>query len=405
TKATFKINATGGSATISELKFSVNSGDASAAWVSGTTTASDTAHTDDVVATGYGVKFKVGDVVQLVNATSNGLATVTAVNTDTLSLHVTVAPGGAPTAVRLVPGTVTSITVNGVSAPVVNGLAYLTGLSLLVPNGGGGLTQDVYVSYAPVGVSGTPTGSTSRIALDYIKYSSGGATTTIGTVFAGVNPATMSAVPAPTMKLVGSVPTIVVASPATTLTTGSVEVADITVTANAGGDITLNSLPISVAMTDATVASGAPGFATNGIVVKDSSGNLVTTTNSSLTSTTAGGTSTIYFGTCTTIDCNGNAGYPISKGTSQTFKIFLNLATVGNTHGAHTSSATLSLGTAYTSSTQGFGWVDTGGNASTTTGTDVAGSAGTTTSNYYEYATTTPGFYYSYPSNTAAVQS
>ena len=403
TKATFKINATGGSATISELKFSVNSGDASAAWVSGTTTASDTAHTDDIVATGSGVKFKVGDVVQLVNATSNGLATVTAVNTDTLSLHVTVAPGGTPTAVRLVPGTVTSITVNGVSAPVVNGLADVTNLSILVPNGGGGLTQDVYVSYAPVGVSGTQTGSTSRIALDFIKYSSGGGTTTIGTVFAGVSPATMTAVPAPTMKLVGSVPSIVVASPSTTLTTGSVEVADITVTANAGGDITLNSLPISVAMTNATLTNGNPGYNVNGIVVKDSSGNPVTTTNSVLTST--GGTGTIYFGTCVTIDCNTNAGYPISKGTSQTFKIFLNFATVANTQGAHTSSATLSLGTAYTSSTQGLGWVDTGGNASTTTGTDTFGSAGTTTSNYYEYGTTTPGFYYSYPSNTANVQS
>ena len=235
---------------------------------------------------------------------------------------------------------------------------------------------------------------------EYLKYNAGGSTVSVCTTLINCGGTPMAAVPAPTMKLVGSVPTIVVASPSTTLTTGSVEVADITVTANAKGDITLNSLPISVAVTNATLNSihGA-----SDLVVKDSSGNPVTTTYSTFTSTTAPGAATIYFGTCTTIDCNGNSGYRISAGTSQTFKIFLNFSAVANTKGAHTSSATLSLGTAYTSSTQGLGWVDTGGNASATTGTDVAGSAGTTTSNYYEYGVTTPGFYYSYPTNTASV--
>ena len=404
TKATFKINATGGTATISEMKFTVNSEDFSSPATSCTNSCAT--GTDVVTSTtpADATRFAVGDVVQLVNASGNGLGTVTVDGGSSMSVAVSVAPsGGTITAVRLVPGTVTAITVNGTSAPVVNGVAYLTGLSLAVPNAGGGLSQDVYVSYAPVGVNGTPTGSTSRIALEYLKYNAGGSTVSVCTTLIACGGTSMTAVPAPTMKLVGSVPSIVVASPATTLTTGSVEVADITVTANAGGDITLNSLPISVAMTNATLTNGNPGYNVNGIVVKDSSGNPVTTTNSVLTST--GGTGTIYFGTCTTIDCNTNAGYPISKGTSQTFKIFLNFATVGNNQGAHTSSATLSLGTAYTSSTQGFGWVDTGGNASTTTGTDVAGSAGTTTSNYYEYGTTTPGFYYSYPTNTASVAS
>ena len=289
TKATFQLNASGGSATISEMKFTVNSEDVSATVASAPTEA--TGSDSIAVQTGYGARFAKGDVVQLmVGSVPTGLGTITNIVTDTLTVNVTVAATGV-TAVRVVPGTVTSITVNGTSAPVVNGVAYLTGLSLAVPNGGGGLTQDVYASYAPVGVNGTPTGATARFALEYLKYNSGGSTVSmctalIGCGATGVN--VLTAVSAPTMKLVGSVPTLAVVSPSTTLTTGSSEIADITVTANAKGDITLNALPISVALTNATVASGAPGYATNGIVVKDSSGNPVTTTNSSLTGTTAG---------------------------------------------------------------------------------------------------------------------
>ena len=51
-----------------------------------------------------------------------------------------------------------------------------------------------------------------------------------------------TAVSAPVMKLVGSVPTLAVATPSSViLTNGNVEVADVTVTANAKGDITLNA--------------------------------------------------------------------------------------------------------------------------------------------------------------------
>ena len=205
TKATFQLNATGGSATISELKFSVNSGDATSTGTWDNITPGTRTYTPTNGATD-GVKFHAGDVVQVLGSTGNGLGVVTTTGGATVPVTITVAATGTGNGLRLVPGTVTNITVNGVSAPVVNGLADVTNLSVLVPNGGGGLTQDVYVSYAPVGVSGTPTGSTSRIALDYIKYSSGSGTTTIGTAFAGSTG--MSAIPAPTMKLVGSVPTI-----------------------------------------------------------------------------------------------------------------------------------------------------------------------------------------------------
>jgi len=399
TKATFQLNATGGSATISEMKFSVNSLDFSSTstgtpW-SAIATGSDV-YTPSTAADA--ARFKVGDVVQVVGSTGTGLGTVTAVGGTTVTVNVTVAATGTGTGLRLVPGTVTSITVNGVSAPVVNGVAYLTGLSLAVPNGGGGLTQDVYVSYAPVGVSGTPTGATSRIALEYLKYNAGGSTVTMCSsdglicTAAGVNQFT--AVSAPVMKLVGSVPTLAIASPSSVLTNGNVEVADVTVTANAKGDVTLNALPVSLTTTNALLSA----VGGTELYVQDSSGNPVTTTFTNFTGTPTSGTS-ITTATTSTITFGAN-GYRISAGTSQTFRIFLSFASVINTSGAHTASASMSLGTADL-----FSWTDTGGNASATTGTDVVGSPVTTVSNRYLFGTTTPGFFYSYPTTTATVSS
>ena len=94
--------------------------------------------------------------------------------------------------------TVASIGVNGIYAPVVAGVAYLTGLNLSVPNGGGGLNQDVFVSYAPIS-SNVPSGTTSSISLSYIKYASNLAGT-FTSCNSGCNE-TLSPVSAPTMTL------------------------------------------------------------------------------------------------------------------------------------------------------------------------------------------------------------
>ena len=387
TKATFKIAATGGSATISEMKFTVNSQDVST--VSTDADANSTgAQTLTVTST---VGFAVGDVVQLVAATTNGLGTITSITpTTTMTVAVSVASVGTPSAVRTVPSTVTSVSVGGVSAAPVSGIAYLTGLNLLVPNGGAGLSQDVYVSYAEVGTNGIASGSTSRIALESVKYTSGGTTTTMCTAaIATCSPAmTAGTVAAPTMKLVGSAPSMSLASSGSTLTTGSIHVGSVVVTANAKGAITLNALPINVILTSATLPNANPGYNANGIRVKDKDGNPVTTTNTAFGSTTAGGTSTITF----------TGGYQIEPGTSQTFKIFLQFDAVTSTN--HAGQATMSLGDADLLS-----WTDTAGNASTTTGLDVAGSAVTTMSNRYFYSTTTPGFFYNFPTTTVGVSS
>jgi len=105
--------------------------------------------------------------------------------------------------------TVTSISVAGISAPVVNGVVWLTGLNLYVSSYGS--NQDFYVSYSGVGPNGVPSGSTSSVALTYVKYSSNG-TTSVYT----------PNISAPTMKLVGSSPSVSINSSNAILATGLV---------------------------------------------------------------------------------------------------------------------------------------------------------------------------------------
>ena len=150
--------------------------------------------------------------------------------------------------------------------------------------------------------------------------------------------------------------------------------------------------------------TGALLSATGGteLYVQDAGYNPVTTTFTGFTGSPTTGTGTpasIATATTSTITFGAN-GYRISAGTSQTFKIFLSFASVVNGSGAHTASASMTLGTA-----DGLSWTDTGGNASATTGTDVVGSPVTTVSNRYEFSAQAPGFFYSYPTTTATVSS
>ena len=126
-------------------------------------------------------------------------------------------------------------------------------------------------------------------------------------------------------------------------------------------------------------------------MVKYAYNNPVTTTNTAFSSTTAGGTSTITF----------TGGYEVA--TTQTFKIYLVVDSTnfnGATPVAHAATVSTGLGVA-----SALSWTDTAGNASATTGTDVAGSAVTTVSNRWLVSTTTPGFFYNYPTDISSVSS
>jgi hypothetical protein len=234
-----------------------------------------------------------------------------------------------------VAGRISSVTVGGVTAPVIGTVAYLTGLNLVVPQGGSGLSVDVLVNYPNVGVNGVASGSPVTLTLTEVKYTSGGTTTVI-------NPS----VPANPMTLVGSRPTVALTLPngatgssVTGLSVGTKYVADVKVTADAKGDIKVNDLPL-------TFTGNAAGTTSNGagVVVKNASG-------STITAVTISGTS----GQTATATITFTGGYTISAGQTETFRIEVPVTGVSGT-GASLATA---LGAA-----SSFLWTDIAGNAS-----------------------------------------
>lgn len=230
-------------------------------------------------------------------------------------------------------GTATSIRVGGVTAPVVGGTAYLTGLNIAVPNGGSGLNLDVFVSYPMVGTGGLASYTASTLTLTTVAYSSGGTAQT---------PLTALSVAAPTMRVVGSKPAFAVADSTDTLLNGSVKLAEITVSADAKGDIKLSQIAILVNSTGVAAIVAAA----DNILVKDTSGNTIATTNASFGVAAGGsGTGIICFDTATAACASGQAtatGYLIPAGTSKTFRIY---ATASSVAGAvNTTSLSTKLG-------------------------------------------------------------
>jgi hypothetical protein len=241
-----------------------------------------------------------------------------------------------------------SVSVNGVTAPFVSGVAYLTGLNLAVPFGGSGLNQDVFVSYPEVGISGIASTTASALSLTYVKYTSGGTTATF-----------TPNVPAPTMVLVGSKPTYTVTDVNSQLVNGQVELGDITVAADAKGDIKVSQIAISTSSTNGPVITAA----IDDIIVKDSNNVVIATTNTSfgMTSNTTG-TANICFD-ASAAGCTGTqttaAGYLIPAGTSKTFRIYATVASgVSGAVGTNSLSTTLGVNT----STK---WYDVAGNNTT----------------------------------------
>ncbi|MEK9130411.1 MAG: hypothetical protein AAB526_03400 [Patescibacteria group bacterium] len=232
-------------------------------------------------------------------------------------------------------GTVDKVKVGSVEAFINTGIAYLTGLNLLVPVGGDGLNQEVSVSYTTVGEGGIASTTNSAITLTYVKYTSGNTTT-----------AFVPSVVAPTMILVGSKPEFTVIDSAETLINGLVKIAEITVKADAKGSIKIGKLPISVTSTGvAAVATGA-----NNIIVKDTSEVVVPTTNTGL-AVAAGGTGvdTIIFGTTTA------TSYSVAAGASKTFRIYTTPSLVGGAVGTTSLSTKLGVNTLVE-------WYDVAGN-------------------------------------------
>lgn len=277
-----------------------------------------------------------------------------------------VSTGGSSTISELkftISGTATtpvmSVRVGNVSAPVVSNVAWLQGLNLAVPNGGAGLTIDAFVTYGPVGTSGAAPATTAITTLTYMKYTSGGTTT----------PEVIS-VAAPTMTLVGSKPTVtntVLTTSGLNFTTNQ-KIGEVSVAADAKGNIKINDIKFSVGSTGFTTL---PTF-TN---AKLTDGSTTAIAGSSCGQGTAAAASQVIFcefGTGTLVTTTGVAnvesntdydGYTIAAGTSKTFSLYADVS-AENT-GTNSASISTSLNAA------GFNWDDTSTNG--VSGTDLSG--------------------------------
>jgi hypothetical protein len=232
--------------------------------------------------------------------------------------------------------TVTSICVGSVCGSPVSGVVTLTGLSLAVPNGGGGLTQNVQVSYAPVGTSGITPGDTTYIYMTSVKSVSGGTTST-DTV----------SVAAPTLTMVGSKPAVTVATGGNTgmILGASTKVGQVTVTADAKGDIKVRTLTFNIGYSGYTVdpsATSAEFIALGGQSVAIAGSSCSDSSSATVETCTLGSTYATDF--------------TIAAGQSQQFDLY-----VTNSNGSNTTAGSIArISSSLTSA--GFVWDDTSTN-------------------------------------------
>jgi len=257
---------------------------------------------------------------------------------------------------------ITSITVGGVTAPIVGASGTVTGLNIAVPTSFGGVDVPVTVNYSAVGQNGINlTGQsnvTLQLVLTRVKYLSGSTTTYLpsGGAYSGTTASNV-------FDLVGSAPTVSLVGTTNTLALGNSLVGKVTVSANAAGNIVLNHLPVTASISGGTISSG-----TAITVIDDVTGQTVSTTGA-FTATT-GGPATIVFS-------NDNT---ISAGSSKTYDIYVNVATITGS-GANSASVALGLGSA-----SSLTFNDVNGGA-----TNVAGAVGNNT------------FIVNYPSGTVSI--
>lgn len=237
---------------------------------------------------------------------------------------------------------ITTVKVGSVSASVSGGVAYLQGLNIAVPNAGAGANVNVLLSYAPVVVGGgvaSQTALTEKVELTEVEYVAGSVTTTLTTLANAAN------LVSSTMQLVGSKPTgvaIAAVSGASTAVTGGNKQMNVTVGADAKGDILLMGFKANLTATPGIAVTAGPG------VLKEN-GSIVAGATVTMTSTLA----TVSFGA---------AGYQITAGTAKTFTVeFPVTVTPGNSG----ESLSASMSTAVSALT----FKDIAGNGSTTLGT------------------------------------
>ncbi len=213
---------------------------------------------------------------------------------------------------------VTAVTVNGVTSPIVGVTSSVTGLSIAVPTSYGGINVPVTVNYQAVGNNGIPSNQIFTLNLTRVKYLSGS-----NTMYLYPNVASNS------QDLVASAPTVTLAGVNNLLTSGTVIIGQVTVSANSAGNIVLDNLPITVSANNATITSSTV------LAVDSATSQQAGTLTGFAVNANSSATGTIAFST----DNN------ISAGTSKTYNIEVVVNAIGNSTNG-TPSISLGLGNA-----------------------------------------------------------
>ena len=244
--------------------------------------------------------------------------------------------------------TVTQICVGSVCKQPVAGTADLTGLSIAIPNGGGGATVNATVSYSTVGTGGIVPANSASIALALYKYTAGGTTTTkTGTTLSGSD---FTSVSSPAVILVGSKPTVTVPSTsASGLIIGAEnKIGEVTIAADAKGNIKLNDIQFTAgssnlnssndfALTAARIAVGSTTVIGSSCGAQDATTASLTVFCEFATTNDTMATSTTAANTEYNLDLDG---YTIPAGTSATFNLYATVAGTKSTDGSTSTIAT-----------------------------------------------------------------
>ncbi len=226
-----------------------------------------------------------------------------------------------------------SITVGGVTAPVISGgTTTVSGLNIAISSTG--TTVPVTVKFSGFQNSTTGGSLQASIASVYVTLGHIEATSGSGSVITNTTPVNSS-----TMSLVASKPTVTGPSVATgpTLTTGTVKIGEFTVAADANGKIALATTSIVIS------TSTAGTLTVSNVKLSDDNGATAMTYSNTVSSIVSGTAFTIGFTT----------PYEIAAGQSKTFSIYGTVA--GSSWG---SSGNTSLSTALDGTIANFKWID-----------------------------------------------
>ncbi len=226
-----------------------------------------------------------------------------------------------------------SITVGGVTAPVISGgTTTVSGLNIAISSTG--TTVPVTVKFS--GFQNSTTGGSLQASVASVSVTLGHieATSGSGAVITSVSPISSN-----TMTLVASKPTVTGPSTANgpTLTTGTVKIGEFTIAADANGKI-------AVATTSVVVSTSTAGTLTvSNVRLSEDNGSTAMTNSNTVAAISSG----------VAFDLGFTTPYEIAAGQSKTFSIFGTVA-----GGSWGSSGNTSLSTALYGTLANFKWID-----------------------------------------------